>query len=382
MNGVKAVVAGGGIAGLATGIALRQAGCEVQILERSPDLREIGAGLMIWPNGERALQALGVDIAAPSVRYVSMYTWRGRQLNRYPLDSIEQRYGSLPYVVYRAGLHSALAQRFGESEIRFGSEVVGFDQDDSGVNVALRGGATVHADLLVGAEGLRSPVRRRLLGDGDPDYLGSTVWRGIAPGDRFDITNEGGVNWVGRGSEFLAFQLEGGGVYWAGVTKEPAGEEPGPKGHKEDVLQRFGYWTPPVPELIAATEATSILRNDMYDRKASRRWSSDHVTLVGDAAHPMTPNAGQGACQALEDAVALGTSVGQTSSLSDALKVYEHRRLRRANRLVMMSRQATRATQIENGFLCAVRDTIGSTVAGLLYERTLDWMLAPAATSG
>lgn len=377
---MKAVVAGGGISGLATGIALRQAGCEVQILERAPDLREIGAGLMIWPNGERALRALGVEMDAPAVRHLSMRTWRGKQLNRYVLEWTLERYGSIPCVVHRADLQAALARQFGNAGIDFGAEVVGFEEDAEHVTAVLRGGATVQADFLVGAEGLRSPVRRRLLGDGDPTYLGSTVWRGIAHGDGFGLPKEGGINWVGRGSEFLAFQLKGDDVYWAGVTREPAGETPAPEGHKVDVLQRFREWAHPVPELIEATDAKSVLRNDMYDRKAVRKWSAGRVTLVGDAAHPMTPNAGQGACQALEDAVALGASVRQTANLSDAFALYEERRLKRANRLVTMSRQATRAIQIENGLICAVRDSIGSAITRLLFMRTLDWMLAPASS--
>jgi 2-polyprenyl-6-methoxyphenol hydroxylase-like FAD-dependent oxidoreductase len=122
------------------------------------------------------------------------------------------------------------------------------------------------------------------------------------------------------------------------------------------LLERFGGWAQPVPALIAATQEAAILRNDMYDRPPAGRWSGGRVTLVGDAAHPMTPNQGQGACQALEDGVALAESLGSTSSLAEAFQMYERRRMRRANRVVTMSRQATRAVQIESPALCALRD--------------------------
>ena len=372
---MRAAIAGAGIAGLAAGIALRQAGCEVEIFERSSELREVGAGLMIWPNGTRSLATLGVVVDALTVRRLDMFTWRGRLLNRFSLDVIRERYGFDTFLVHRADLQAALAERFGLDGINLGAEVCDFGQVPNGVDVILCNGTATTVDFLVGADGLRSPVRRRLLHDGDPFYLGSTVWRGIAHADGFGLPGDGGINWVGRGSEFLAFQLSGGRIYWAGVTKEPVGELPGVSGHKSDLLQRFGNWAHPVAELIAATDDSSILRNDMYDRRAVPRWSDGRVTLVGDAAHPMTPNAGQGACQALEDAVALGASLEQTGDASEALKLYEQRRLDRANRVVGLSRQATRVVQIENRFACALRDGVGPALTRWLYGRTLDWIL-------
>lgn len=380
---MKAAIAGAGIAGLAAGIALRQAGCEVEIFERSSELREVGAGLMIWPNGTRSLETLGVEVDALTVRRLDMFTWRGRLLNRFSLDAIRERYGFDTFLVHRADLQAALAERFGVDGINLGAEICDFRQVPNGVDVFLCKGTATKVDFLVGADGLRSPIRRRLLHDGDPFYLGSTVWRGIAYGDGFGLPRDGGINWVGRGSEFLAFQLKGGRIYWAGVMKEPVGERPGVSGHKSDLLQRFGKWAQPVAHLITATDDDAILRNDMYDRRAVDRWSDGHVTLVGDAAHPMTPNAGQGACQALEDAVALGASLEQTSNVIEAFKLYEQRRLSRANRLVSISRQATRAVQIENRFMCAVRDGVGSDLMRWLFPRSLDWILAPAqAASG
>lgn len=372
---MKAAIAGAGIAGLAAGIALRQAGCEVEIFERSSELREVGAGLMIWPNGTRSLDTLGVEVDALTVRRLDMFTWRGRLLNRFSLDAIRERYGFDTFLVHRADLQAALAERFGLDGIKLASEICDFAQVGNGVDVLLCNSTATTVDLLVGADGLRSAVRRRLLHDGDPFYLGSTVWRGIAHGDEFGLPRDGGINWVGRGSEFLAFQLSGGRIYWAGVTKEPAGERPGVNGHRSDLLQRFGNWAHPVAELVAATDDSSILRNDMYDRRAVRRWSDGRVTLVGDAAHPMTPNAAQGACQALEDAVALGASLAQTSDVIEAFKVYERRRLGRANRVVGLSRQATRVVQIENRVACAVRDVVGPVLTRWLYPRTLDWIL-------
>lgn len=379
MAGRKALIAGGGIAGLATAIAVHDAGFHVEIFERAPELREIGAGLMIWPNGARSLRSLGVQIEALPVRELSISTWRGRRVNRYALEIFPQRYGFEPSFVHRADLQAALARRFGSDGLHLGAEVMGFKQDVDGVEVTLRDGSKAGGELLVGADGLRSSVRRELLNDGDPVYLGSTVWRGIAPASGIALDLDAGINWVGPGSEFLAFHLKGGRIYWAGVTKEPRGERAGDRGHKVDLIERFGDWIAPVPQLIEATGEADILRNDMYDRKPASHWSNGRVTLVGDAAHPMTPNAGQGACQALEDATALAAGLRQTADVTEAFRLYESKRLRRANRLVGMSRQATRAVQMDNRLLCALRDNIAFRVAQLVFPRTLDWMLKPDA---
>jgi 2-polyprenyl-6-methoxyphenol hydroxylase-like FAD-dependent oxidoreductase len=274
-------------------------------------------------------------------------------------------------------LQAALAARFGFDGLTFDADVSGFTQDGAAVELTLRNRKTIAGDLLVGADGLRSTVRQGLLGDGDPVYLGSTIWRGILHADGMGVPASTGLNWVGRGSEFLVFQLRGERLYWAAVTKELAGERMGAAGHRGDLMKRFGDWVQPVPRLIDATDEAAILRNDMYDRPTTRRWSRGRVTLVGDAAHPMTPNAGQGACQALEDAVALGHVLTQTNDPAEAFRLYERRRVRRVNRVVAMSRQATRAVQIDNPFLCALRDGVAYPLAERLFLRTLDGILAP-----
>ena len=369
---MKALIAGAGIAGLATGIALRQAGLDVEIFERMPELREIGAGLMIWPNGARSLQGLGVEIDAMTIQHMSVCTWRGRQVNDYSLESVAARFGFEPAFVHRADLQAALATRFGVEGLHFDADVSGFKERGAEVEVVIRGTVAAAGELLVGADGLRSPVRRQLLEDGDPVYLGSTIWRGVVDRHEIPLPTGHGMNWVGRGSEFVAFPLLRHRVYWSAVTRQPRGEKPGPNGHKGDLLDSFSDWAQPIPALVAATPEAAILRNDMYDRPPARRWSGGRVTLVGDAAHPMTPNAGQGACQALEDAVALADSIKRAPNLTEAFGLYEDRRRRRANRLVRMARQATRGTQLDSPLLCALRDGVAGLMPSWLFLRMLD----------
>ena len=379
---MKALIAGAGIGGLATGIALRRAGLNIKIFERSREMREIGAALMIWPNGTRALQALEVEVTATTINSLSLCDWHGRRLLEAPLREVADRHGSDVAVLHRADLQAALLKRLGGEVVDLAADITGFEEVGDEVRVKLRDGTDDAGDLLIGADGLRSVVRRQLLADGDPVYLGVSIWRGMVTGEGLALEPGHGINWVGRGSEFLAIHLAGHRIYWAAVTKEPRGEKPGPGGHKQDVLDRFGSWSELVPALIVATEPAAILRNDMYDRPPSPRWSRGRVTLVGDAAHPMTPNQGQGACQALEDAVALGESLEDASDPARAFEIYEKRRMHRAYRAVAMSRQASRGVHIENPVLCAIRDRLAMVLPNRLVMRMLDPVLAgePART--
>jgi 2-polyprenyl-6-methoxyphenol hydroxylase-like FAD-dependent oxidoreductase len=368
---MKALIAGAGIGGLSAAVALRRGGHEVEVLERVSRLREIGAAVVVWPNGTRALRALGVEPIWLAVKRLLILRSDGRRLSELPVSELLEQYGSGMMLVHRAELQAALLTALGDGCVRLGVEVTGFSQDDGGVTVRLASGAEESADVLIGADGLRSAVRRQLAGDGDPIYQGFTAWRGEIPAGRLKLDAGTGRNWWGRGGEFLAFPLTDGRIYWAGTANAPKSARPGPGGHKQDVLDRFNAWEDLVNSIIRATAPEAILRTDIYDRPALGTWSVGRVTLLGDAAHPMTPSQGQGACQALEDAVALGRSLQAGRDVSDALKAYERARLRKANRVVTMSRQGSRSVQAESRLFCGLRN------AGvrMLPRRVMGWIL-------
>ena len=372
----KAIIAGGGIGGLAAAIALRAAGMEVVVLERASEHREIGAAVVLWPNGTRALQSLGVEPVWLEVRRLKLMSSDGRLLTEPPVAALADRYGSGMMVVHRAELHSALLVAFGRDAVRLAAEVSGFQDTGFGVQVRLADGGQEEADLLIGADGLRSAVRGLLVGDGLPVYRGFTAWRGeIQPGE-VDVEPGSGRNWWGVGGEFLAFTLTDGRLYWAGTANAPAGAGPGAGGHKQDVLERFAGWQPEILTMVRATAPDAILRTDIHDRPSLSRWSKGRVTLLGDAAHPMTPSQGQGACQALEDAVALGRSMGRSRSLSEGLASYERARVKRANRVVTLSRQTSRSIQSDNRLLLRARSLAIRLLPVSVLLRVLDVTLA------
>ena len=363
------VVAGGGIAGVATAIAAKRAGLHVEVLERAETLSDVGAGLAIWPNGSRALTALGVRVLpAMPVRALELRTWRGRLLTDTPVRDFRNRYGYDMIMVHRAELHATLLRLLGSENVRSGSEVTGFEQDGSVVRVALKSGEQREAGILIGADGLRSSVRRALLNDGGPRYSGATCWRGVA---RFEVKDACALNWWGPGSEFGVFPLSEGRAYWFAVVNKPEGEADGVDGRKADVLRAFESWPDQTCAVVEATEEAEILRNDLYDRPPSRSWTRGGVTLVGDAAHPMLPNAAQGACQALEDAAALADVLASYPP-ELALQAYEARRLRRANRFVTQSWQTGRARQSTNAVFTGLMNFVVSHVPRSLLLSQLD----------
>jgi 2-polyprenyl-6-methoxyphenol hydroxylase-like FAD-dependent oxidoreductase len=349
-DAMRAVVVGAGIGGLAAAIALRGAGVEAVVLERAGRAREIEAGLTIWPNGVQALRALGVEpplLRAP-LREVRLSTWQGRRLARTDCSGFEERYGVPALAVHAAELRRTLLAALGAGCVMPGADVARYAEDAGRVTAECRDGRDWAADLLVGADGLRSTVREQLLGDGEPRYTGVTTWRGIGP--RAPDGTPMGVSWklVGQGREFGFVPMADGRVSWFASREAAEGEAPWPAGHRAELLSLHQGWPEMVAGLVRRTGEADILRTDIHDRPPATHWSAGRVTLLGDAAHPMAHCTSQGACQALEDAVVLGKALRDADDAESALHQYERQRLRRANAMVRLSSRRGRVIHLKN----------------------------------
>ena len=359
---MKAIVIGAGIGGLSAAIALRRAGVEALVFERTRELKELGAGLSLAANATKALNGLGLTDALRGIGMpigvAEIRAWRGEVLSRIPTWQLDEKMGARSAAVHRADLQGALLRELGDEAVRLGAACRGFEQEGEGVRAFFDDGTEERADLLVGADGLRSTIRRGLLGDGNPRYAGYTAWRAVvAPEDELVPADEAWEVW-GRGVRFICTQIGRGRVYWAVSKNAPEGEHDVSTGATKDaLLELCAGWLEPVEELIAATEKAAILRTDIYDRDPVRkRWGKGRVTLLGDAAHPMTPDLGQGACQAIEDAIALVECLEERENIEAALELYEARRTRRTAALVRGSRRVGRIAQLQNPLACCLRD--------------------------
>jgi 2-polyprenyl-6-methoxyphenol hydroxylase-like FAD-dependent oxidoreductase len=376
----KVIVAGAGIGGLSTAIALRRAGFEVVVLERAPELGAVGAGLLLAANAQKALGRLDLAQEVASLgtpaSAVEIRSWRGGALTNNPAGELEKKVGSPSVAVHRADLQALLVREAGEETLHLGAEVEGFRQDEGGVTVYIAGGEE-HADLLVGADGLRSRVRASLLGPAKPRYAGYTAWRAVVkPGEELLPWGAGFESW-GCGARFGCAHIGGGRVYWFATANATEGEKDGSPGSpgesKTMLLRRFGTWHSPIGDLIGATHEDAILRTDIYDREPlGERWGRGRVTLLGDAAHPMTPDLGQGAAQALEDAVVLARCLQESGPTADALRGYERLRSARAAMVVRRSRRLGRIGQLENPLLCRLRDRVLAMIPPKVQLRQLE----------
>ncbi|MGI8751197.1 MAG: FAD-dependent monooxygenase [Acidimicrobiales bacterium] len=341
------LIAGGGIAGLSTAVALQRQGRSSLVLERTPALTGIGAGISLWPNAMAALDRLGVGnvirahggtLASGGVRRPD-----GKWLRTVPPGTLERAVGGSIVTIRRAHLISALASELDQGVLRLGAHVVGCEKGTDQVEVALADGSSVVGGALIGADGVRSMVARSL----DPDltfrYAGYTAWRGVA--DLAIGRTEPSETW-GPGGEFGFFPLPEGCTYWFATANVGQGQQ-APDSERAELERRFSGWHQPIGELLAATTPGEVIRHDILDRSMPRQWSQGNVTVVGDAAHPMRPHLGQGGCQALEDAVVLGECTVQHARLSSAFSEYEERRRRRVQKVVARSVAPGRLVQYE-----------------------------------
>jgi 2-polyprenyl-6-methoxyphenol hydroxylase-like FAD-dependent oxidoreductase len=354
---MRVIIIGAGIGGLTTALALKQKGIDVDVYERSPVLTDVGAGISLWPNALKALYQLGLRPALDGVSFVSMdgavRSRDGTVLSRTTADQFIARLG-LPVVVFhRADLLAVLVDAAREVPIHTGHECRDVEQDANGVTVRFANGACARGDVLIGADGLRSVVRDRLGAPGALKYSGYTAWRGIAP---FETAGLMAGETLGSGQRFGLAPIHGNRVYWYATDNVPEGQREPPRETKARLTRLFGDWHEPIPELIRSTGEDAILRNDIYDRDPAGRWGSGRITLLGDAAHPMTPNLGQGACQAIEDALVLACRLASGGTAEASLRQYESERRARTSFVVNASRRVGTLFQIESRPFCRVRN--------------------------
>jgi 2-polyprenyl-6-methoxyphenol hydroxylase-like FAD-dependent oxidoreductase len=362
-TGRTAVVVGAGIGGLTSALALAKTGWRVTVLERTSLPVDVGAGISLWPNAMRVLDLLDVgdrvrEVAAPLDGDGGLRLPSGRWLSRAGEGS------ALVEVViaHRADLHHILRAALPDGALHVGAT-------QTGVRIAPAGsGAEVEydadgarrrlaADLVVGADGLRSGIRGQLWPAARPPvYRGYTSWRAVTPADAITV-NGGGETW-GAGERFGYLPLTGGRVYWFAVANATA-SGPDPAGpHGGDVAavrRRLARWHHPVPQLLDASPDDSVLHLDICDLPALPTYVSGPVALLGDAAHAMTPDMGQGGCQAIEDAAVLAASL-RGREVPAALARYDAARRRRTQAIVRASRQTGRFAQWHNPAVVAIRN--------------------------
>ncbi len=352
------VIVGGGIGGLTTAIALSRKGFRVTVLEKASELRPVGAGIVLSVNALAVFRRIGIaeeiiSAGAPLTEGI-VGDFRQGVLAKTPLAEFARAAG-VPMVAYhRAELHDALRRCLSPESLRLSAGVSAFDQSERGITVTLEDGSVVEGDLLVAADGLHSVVRQVLIGDGTV-YSGQTSWRGVTRAESPVAPGLSAEIW-GPGRRFGYVALAGGRVYWFAVADAPAGGMDPEGAALQSLKHTYADWPLNVPAVLEATSADAILRTDIQDRDPVDHWGVGRITLLGDAAHPMTPNLGQGAGQAIEDALVLSEELSAGGDPVAALRRYEARRIPRTTKLVLASRKFGAVAHWSNPVARAVRN--------------------------
>ncbi|WP_318199047.1 FAD-dependent monooxygenase [Streptomyces sp. MCL20-2] len=371
----RVAIVGAGIAGVALAAALSQRGLACNVFEKTRNLREIGAGIQISPNGSRLLQDLGIGrcLERRGVRpdSIDVRNWAdGRTLARTPLgQACEQMYGAPYLALHRADLHSALVEQLPESVLHLGLECVEITQVEDEVAIRCADGFETRADVVIGADGIRSAVRQLMIGD-EPRFSGQSIYRAVVPAEAWPTANERPhvSIWMGPGQHCVAYPISGGASVSVAATAEAGDwrrESWSAEGSKGELLDAYAGWAPELLSLLSA--APSVTRWALYDRDPVDRWSNERVTLIGDAAHPMLPFGAQGASLGLEDALTLAICLqnATASTVPDALRRYEALRRPRTEQVHRFIRENERNHHVDDGDGQRERDAVLDTDFGL-----------------
>jgi salicylate hydroxylase len=347
-SAISVGIVGGGIGGLAAALSLDRAGFDVHVYEQARALSEVGAGIQVSPNASRILHGLGLadELAELGVRPLAWHQRRwddGRTLLRTPLgDEVVKAFGFPHYQMHRADLLAALVRALPEERMHVGHRLTSLVDHGDRVEAVFENGERVEADVLVGADGIHSAVRRILFGPESPRFTGCVAYRGLIPAGRLtDLGLEVTAQvWMGPGKHFVHYFVQSKRlVNFVALVDEDTWtrESWTDRGEVADALAAFDGWHPQVRGILEAVEETFIWA--LFDRAPLERWSAGRVTLLGDAGHPMLPFMAQGAAQAIEDGATLAACLAKHGErgVAEALRLYETLRLPRTARIQGLS---------------------------------------------
>ncbi|MDF5710926.1 MAG: FAD-dependent monooxygenase [Nostoc sp. S4] len=352
----KIIIIGGGIGGAATVLALHRIGFEPVVYEQTKQLREVGAGIALWANATHILKNFNLLEEALGVGYVTT-NYQFNSQNGNELVNISVASFELPVIaIHRAELHQLLWHHVPNENFVLGQTFEELEIAENKVRAHFSSGLIVEGDALIGADGLRSRVRDALKCDQPLMYRKFKTWRGLT--DYVPRGYHPGYiqEFLGGGKGFGFMMLGKGRMYWYAAATATEAQPDAPIGRKKQLEIMFQDWFASVPELITATDEADILTTDLYDRPPTQPWSKLNITLLGDAAHPMLPTMGQGACTALEDAFVVAKCLQQQANPTLAFQQYELERFPRTKVIVEQSLRAGKMGELHHPFAVTLRN--------------------------
>lgn len=362
---LKVGIIGGGIGGVATAVALAQRGINAHLFERAAEFGEVGAGIQMSPNAVKVIRELGAWEPLSKASFLPECllgkNWDTGDVNfEIPLkNDCPRLYGAEFFHVHRADLHQLLADRVDMSKVRFSTSCVNVTQDQDRAIAHFADGSTFEADLIIGADGVRSNVRHALFGADDPQFTGHMCYRAVVPFDgQVDFVAPATTFWMGPNGHVVTYYVKGGkavNIVAVRETEEWVEESWHTQATVEAMLKDFEGWHPNLIKLFE--RVTEVYRWGLFDRDPMTSWSKGRVTLLGDASHPMLPFLSQGAAMAIEDAYVLAKALhALPDRIEEALRQYEAERLPRTARVQLEARERGRTYHLSSKEEQAKRD--------------------------
>ncbi len=374
------LIIGGGIGGLTAAVALRQRGIDAAVYEAAPELRPVGKGIWVPTNAMTVFQRLGladeISRAGWTLEQIQIRDIADGVLQDVDLRCVAAQYGHSTVSIHRAALVQILAAALPAGILHLDKRCVGLDQNEREMIVRFADGTTARADVLFGADGIRSAIREKLIPGIPLRYSGQTCYRGIADCELPpDIARTCWEIW--GGAIRIGFSAVGPRqLYWFAPQLAPA-DSPVPEAPLADWLaDQYAGFPSPVPEMLRSTPSAEIIRTDLYDFAPLRRWSQGRVVLLGDAAHAMTPNLGQGGAQAVEDAYVLAEQLARCPQPQAACLAYEKVRLHKVRWIVNMAWKHGRMAHLCNPLARKMRNWLVKRIPEGLSRKQLDKLYA------
>jgi 2-polyprenyl-6-methoxyphenol hydroxylase-like FAD-dependent oxidoreductase len=366
------MIVGAGIGGLAAALCLAKSGHTPIICERAPEIGDVGSGITIRTNATRILNDLGVfQHVRPytsSISSAAFHNKDGRLLRRWQLPSS----GTATITVRRADLQRILFEHLAHypHRVELGFSFERFAQTPDKVTAFFANGESIEADALVGCDGLNSRVRRQIVEDAQPDYQGYVQWRFLSDRRHPVVCPHEKQDWLGAGLRFGASPLGSGMAWYISINSA----DPNFRGEaqiKDYFLKLFREWANPVREMIAEVVPEQLVWTSIADRPCASRWSDGRVTLLGDAAHPFTPDLGLGGALAIEDAEELLRCLDADKDVAAAFRIYETRRRAKADAVGVKSRLTGHMVQWSNPIMVAARTTLFVACPAFIWDRKI-----------
>lgn len=352
---MKIAIIGGGIGGLTTAIALQRKGFnDITVYEAAPEIQAIGAGILLASNAMTIFERLGIaeqiKAAGNVLQSVNIANHRGEILSKVDFSKIIKKYGNGTVSIHRGKLQEILLENANKSTVLSGKRLKNIVFTAGGTQLYFEDETTTEADIVIGADGIHSPVRKHLFGETALRYSGQTCWRGIAK-MQSDNPKDSVEMWGTRGGlRACVSQVSETEVYWYITLKHKASLKLSKTETKPYLIDLVSEFNSPIQKAIQLTGNQHILHNDLSDFKPIKTWYKGNIVLIGDAAHATTPNLGQGACQAIEDAFSLANCLKTTPSVNEAFLQFQNDRIKKATFVVNTSYQIGQLNNI-GGFI-------------------------------